>query len=77
MPSGLALKDGSLLVAAHYQILRYPNIESTFRENPEPEIITDDLPRARGHGWKYLSVGTRRFLVLQCRCALQCLSLRR
>lgn len=62
MPTGLALHDGSLYVAAHYQILRYPNIEDTFRNNPEPEVIADDLPKARHHGWKYLSVGPDGFL---------------
>lgn len=62
MPSGLALKNGALIVAAHYQILRYPNIEDTFRDNPEPEVIADDLPKALGHGWKYLSVGPDGFL---------------
>lgn len=62
MPTGLALHDGSLYVAAHYQILRYPNIEDTFRDNPEPEVIADDLPKARAHGWKYLSVGPDGFL---------------
>ena len=62
MPTGLALHDGSLYVAAHYKILRYPNIEDTFRDNPEPEVVADELPRARHHGWKYLSVGPDGFL---------------
>ena len=62
MPTGLALHDGSLYVAAHYQILRYPNIEDTFRNRPEPEVIADDLPQARHHGWKYLSIGPDGFL---------------
>lgn len=62
MPSGLALHKGTLFVAAHNRILRYPDIEDTFRENPEPELITDNLPRAMAHGWKYLSVGPDEYL---------------
>lgn len=57
MPSGLVLHEGSLYVGAHNRILRYPDIEKTFLNNPEPEVITNDLPKAMGHGWKYLSVG--------------------
>lgn len=57
MPTGLALHGEDLYVAALNRILKYPNIEQRFRENPEPEVVIDTLPRARHHGWKYLSVG--------------------
>ena len=62
MPSGVALLDGDLYVAALDRVLRYPDIETTFRAEPEPEIVTDELPDRRHHGWKYLSVGPDGFL---------------
>ena len=57
MPSGLALIGGDLYVGALDRVLRYRAIEKTFRNNPQPEIVTDSLPDKRHHGWKYLSAG--------------------
>ena len=57
MPSGLALSDGDLYVAALDRVIRYPDIERNFRQSPAPEIVTDSLPDEYHHGWKYLSVG--------------------
>jgi len=57
MPSGIVLLGGDLYVGALNRILRFPRIETTFRENPQPQIITEQLPKKRHHGWKYLSVG--------------------
>ncbi|MXY55006.1 MAG: sorbosone dehydrogenase family protein [Gammaproteobacteria bacterium] len=62
MPSGLALSGGDLYVAALDRVLRYPDIEATFRRSPKPEIVTDALPDRYHHGWKYLSVGPDGFL---------------
>ncbi len=57
MPSGVALIGDDLYVAALDRVLRYPDIERTFRDHPEPEVVTDALPDRPQHGWKYLSVG--------------------
>ena len=62
MPSGLALIGDDLYVAALDRVLRYADIERRFRESPEPEIVTDDLPDKYHHGWKYLSVGPDGYL---------------
>ena len=62
MPSGLALIGEDLYVGALDQVLRYRAIEKTFRDNPQPETVTDSLPDKRHHGWKYLSVGPDGFL---------------
>ena len=62
MPSGLAVIGDDLYVAALDRVLRYPAIESTFRESPEPEVVTDALPDKYHHGWKYLSVGPDGYL---------------
>lgn len=62
LPSGVALVGGDLYVAALNRVLRYRAIETNFRNNPQPELVTDRLPAERHHGWKYLSVGPDGFL---------------
>ena len=62
MPSGVALLGSDLYVAALDRVLRYRDIEATYRDKPRPEIVTDELPDRRHHGWKYLSVGPDGFL---------------
>ena len=56
-PSGVVLAGPDLYVAALNRVLRYPNILETFRDNPEPTVITSSLPTDTHHGWKYLSIG--------------------
>lgn len=62
MPSGLALLGDDLYVAALNRVLRYVDIETTFRQPPAPEVVTDMLPDKYQHGWKYLSVGPDGYL---------------
>ena len=57
VPSGIALIGDDLYVAALNRVLRYRDIERTFRSRPRPEVVTDALPDKGHHGWKYLSVG--------------------
>ncbi|WP_158771402.1 sorbosone dehydrogenase family protein [Paraglaciecola sp. L1A13] len=57
MPSGLAIKDGDLYVAEVSRIIKYPNIENTFRDLPTPEVVIDGLPDKKHHGWKYIDFG--------------------
>ena len=57
MPSGIALHEGDLYVAALNRILRFDDILTTYKSSPEPTIVSDKLPKDRHHGWKYLSVG--------------------
>ena len=57
MPSGLAYKDGDLYVGAVSEILVYRNIDSQLQNPPKPEVLTDQLPDKRHHGWKYLGFG--------------------
>ena len=56
-PSGVVLRGDDLYVAALNRVLRYRNIMNGFRDNPEPEVVADDLPNDFWHGWKYLAVG--------------------
>lgn len=57
MPSGLAIKDGDLYVAQVSQVIKYANIEQTFRNLPSPEVVIDGLPDKTHHGWKYIDFG--------------------
>ena len=61
-PSGVALRGDDLYVAARDRVLRYPDIMDTFRNEPAPEVITDDLPDDNSHGWKYLVFGPDGYL---------------
>ncbi len=57
MPSGLAIHEGDLYVAAVSTILRYDDIENHLADPPEPATITDALPSDRMHGWKFIAFG--------------------
>lgn len=56
-PNGVAYKDGDLYVAEVSRILRFPKIDSTYATNPDYEIVYDQLPRDKHHGWKYIAFG--------------------
>ncbi len=60
MPNGVAFRNGDLYVAEVNRILRFDNIEEQIAasvEAPEFEIIRDDYPSARHHGWRYIAFG--------------------
>jgi glucose/arabinose dehydrogenase len=57
MPSGVAVKDGSLYVAAVDRILRYDDIAHHLDHPPRPAIVTDRLPKDGHHGWKFIAFG--------------------
>jgi len=57
LPTGLSYKDGDLYVGAVDKILVYRNIDSRLTDPPKPEVLTDQLPDKRHHGWKYLAFG--------------------
>lgn len=53
MPSGLALKDGDLYVAAVDKILRFKQIDKNLN-SPSYDVFYDKLPDKRHHGWKFI-----------------------
>ncbi len=57
MPNGIAWYDGALYVAENHRILRYPGITATLPEIPGVEVVVDDLPTERHHGWRYIDFG--------------------
>ena len=57
MPSGVAMRDGALYVAAVNRILRFDDIRSHLASPPDPVVIRDDLPQDGHHGWKFIAFG--------------------
>lgn len=56
-PNGVAYLDGDLYVAELSRIIRFRNIDATYANNPPHEVVYDQLPKDKDHGWKYLAVG--------------------
>ena len=57
MPNGVDLKDGDLYVAEVSRIIKFENIENTFRDNPSYTVVRYDFPTDRSHGWKFIKFG--------------------
>lgn len=57
MPNGVDLKDGDLYVAEISRIIKFKNIENTFRDNPSYTVVRDDFPTDKSHGWKFIKFG--------------------
>lgn len=57
MPNGVAFKDRNLYVAETNRIIRFNHIEHHLDNPPEPQVIYDQLPADKHHGWKYLRFG--------------------
>jgi glucose/arabinose dehydrogenase len=56
MPNGVAFKDGDLYVAEVSRILRFKDIENNLA-SPTYEVVYDQYPTDRHHGWKYIAFG--------------------
>lgn len=56
-PNGVAVRNGDLYVAEINRILRYANIEASLDNPPKPQVITDQYPSDKHHGWKYIAFG--------------------
>ncbi|MBT7293915.1 MAG: sorbosone dehydrogenase family protein [Rhodospirillaceae bacterium] len=56
-PNGVAMRAGALYVAEIGRVLRFDNIEARLHNPPQPAIITNDLPKRRHHGWKFIRFG--------------------
>lgn len=57
MPNGVAFNNGDLYVAEVSKLWKYSNIEANLANPPSPELIYDDYPTDRHHGWKYIAFG--------------------
>lgn len=56
-PNGVAFLNGDLYVAEINRILKFSNIESQLDNPPAYEVINDQYPTYRHHGWKYIAFG--------------------
>jgi len=57
MPNGVAVKEGDLYVAEVDRILKFSDIASKLESPGEPEVIYDEFPKDKHHGWKYVAFG--------------------
>ncbi|MDP6437118.1 MAG: PQQ-dependent sugar dehydrogenase [Gammaproteobacteria bacterium] len=57
MPTGIAYRDGDLYVAESTRIFRYTDIEAKLDAPGEPQLIADNIPGGKLHGWKYIDFG--------------------
>ncbi len=60
VPNGVAVHQGLLYVAERTRITRYPAVTlyaETGRELANGEVIFDELPDKRHHGWRYIDFG--------------------
>ncbi|WHI49489.1 PQQ-dependent sugar dehydrogenase [Microbulbifer sp. MLAF003] len=52
-PTGVAYKNGDLYVADINKIIRFPDIDKNL-DKPKSEVVYDQFPSDRHHGWKFL-----------------------
>ncbi len=57
MPNGVALLGNDLYVAEVNRILKFPDIYDNYKNKPDYEVIYDEYPTDRHHGWKYIAFG--------------------
>lgn len=57
MPNGVAYKDGDLYIAEVNRILKISDVESKLDNPGTPEVIYDQYPTDKHHGWKYIAFG--------------------
>lgn len=56
-PNGVAYLNGDLYVAEISRIIKFKNIDETYKNDPEYEVLKDDYPKDESHGWKYIAFG--------------------
>ena len=57
MPNGVAFSKGDLYVAEVNRILKFSDIENQLGNPPPFEVVFDQLPSDRHHGWKFIAFG--------------------
>jgi glucose/arabinose dehydrogenase len=56
-PNGVAVLDGDLYVAEISRILKFVDIENNYRSKPQYQVVFDDYPTDKHHGWKFIRFG--------------------
>ncbi len=57
LPNGVALRNGDLYIAEVNRILKVADIENNLKEDVTYEVINEDYPDKKHHGWKYIAFG--------------------
>lgn len=57
LPSGVAVYEGALYVGAVHTVLRFDDIGNHLDAPRAPDVVRDDLPTERLHGWKFIAFG--------------------
>jgi glucose/arabinose dehydrogenase len=57
LPVGVAYRDGALYVSAVDRILRFADIDHHLDHPPPAQVVSDDFPAERHHGWKFIAFG--------------------
>ena len=57
MPNGVAFRNGDLYVAEVNRILKFAGIEDKLDDPGEPEVVYDQYPEEKHHGWKFIAFG--------------------
>jgi glucose/arabinose dehydrogenase len=57
LPNGVAYQAGTLYVAEVNRIIRFENIVQQLQNPPEAQVVYDQFPDKKHHGWKYLRFG--------------------
>ena len=57
LPMGVAFHDGDLYISAISRIVVLRDIEHHLDHPPQPEVITDKLPKETHHGGKFIAFG--------------------
>ena len=57
MPNGVAFRNGDLYVAEVNRILKFSGIEDKLDNPGEPEVVYDEYPEEKHHGWKFIAFG--------------------
>ena len=57
LPMGVAFHDGDLYISAVSRIVVLRDIEHHLDHPPQPEVITDKLPKETHHGGKFIAFG--------------------
>ncbi len=63
MPNGVAMHNGDLYVAEVSRVWRFPAIERHL-DKPRKELVRDDFPTDRSHGWKFIRFGPDGYLYI-------------
>ncbi|HTV17521.1 MAG TPA: PQQ-dependent sugar dehydrogenase [Polyangiaceae bacterium] len=56
-PNGIAYRNGSLFIAEVGRLLRIDGIDGKLDNPPKPKVVTEQLPKEKWHGWRYIAFG--------------------